>query len=73
VPEQVGDVQAEDHVETEPKSKAKASSKKQKKVQVADVQVEGGLVLGCAKCRRSPTGCSQCRDPSFKGKRGPLV
>lgn len=28
------------------------------------------LVLGCGKCRRSPKGCGQCRNPAFKGKRG---
>jgi hypothetical protein len=26
--------------------------------------------LGCAKCRRSPSGCKQCRNPAFTGRRG---
>lgn len=30
-----------------------------------------GLLLGCGKCRRSATGCAQCRDPNFGGRRGP--
>lgn len=25
--------------------------------------------LGCAKCRMSPNGCAQCKNPLFKGKR----
>jgi hypothetical protein len=25
--------------------------------------------LGCAKCRGSPNGCAQCKNPLFKGKR----
>ena len=28
------------------------------------------LQLGCSKCRGCKTGCSQCRKPSYKGKRG---
>ena len=28
------------------------------------------LVLGCAKCRKAPAGCAQCRNPEFRGKRG---
>ena len=32
--------------------------------------LSGALVLGCAKCRRSPLGCGQCRDPAFTGRRG---
>lgn len=44
-------------------------------VDVADVLAAGEvpeeLVLGCAKCRRSAKGCSQCRNPLFKGTRGP--
>ncbi len=27
------------------------------------------LQLGCGKCRGSPTGCVQCRNPSYGGKR----
>ena len=27
------------------------------------------MVLGCAKCRGSPKGCAQCRDPGFVGRR----
>lgn len=32
----------------------------------------GELVLGCAKCRRRSTGCSQCKNPRFTGRRGPV-
>ena len=28
------------------------------------------LTLGCSKCRFAAKGCSRCRDPSFKGRRG---
>ena len=28
------------------------------------------LVLGCSKCRFVKTGCSKCKNPNFKGKRG---
>ena len=28
------------------------------------------IVLGCTKCRRSESGCSQCQNPAFSGKRG---
>ena len=28
-----------------------------------------GLLLGCPKCRGSPSGCKQCRLPSYVGKR----
>jgi hypothetical protein len=27
------------------------------------------MELGCAKCRGSPKGCAQCRDPGFVGRR----
>ena len=27
------------------------------------------IAMGCGKCRGSPSGCSQCRDPGFSGKR----
>jgi hypothetical protein len=30
---------------------------------------EKGLLLGCAKCRGCHTGCVQCKNPDFKGKR----
>jgi len=26
---------------------------------------------GCSKCRYSPNGCAQCRNPDYKGYRGP--
>ena len=38
---------------------------------VADADAEA-LVLGCFKCRGADSGCTQCRSPSFHGKRGPL-
>ena len=28
------------------------------------------LVLGCSKCRFVKTGCSACKNPKFKGRRG---
>ena len=28
------------------------------------------LVLGCSRCRRSPKGCAQCKDPSYGGAGG---
>ncbi len=37
----------------------------------SDRQEGVGLVLGCSKCRGRSTGCLQCRDAAFKGKRGP--
>ena len=30
-----------------------------------------GQRYGCSKCRYSPKGCARCRDPNFKGYRGP--
>ena len=41
----------------EPKSKLPAPSSKK-------------LVLGCSKCRFSPHGCEQCKNPRFSGMRG---
>ena len=58
------------------KAKAKASpTKLTGKKDKVEGKVKGkgkgeGLVLGCSKCRYSSTGCKQCKDPSFKGKRG---
>ena len=31
------------------------------------------LQLGCPKCRGSKTGCLQCRNPAYEGKRGPAT
>lgn len=39
---------------------------------VGDQGASSFLVLGCARCRRNPEGCSSCRNPLFRGKRGPL-
>ena len=33
--------------------------------------IPASLVLGCSKCRYSPGGCLQCRNPAYGGKRGP--
>ena len=30
------------------------------------------LVLGCSRCKRSPNGCNQCRNPKYNGKRGSI-
>ena len=54
-----------------------ASAKSAKKPPVASGHVAkkrpaaaaGLLVLGCAKCRGNPAGCTQCRDPAFTGRR----
>ena len=35
---------------------------------VAHVELDG-LKLGCGKCRGSPGGCTQCRNPMFTGRR----
>ena len=48
----------------EPKAKADPKAKAKK------IAKPGGkLLLGCCKCRGCHTGCSQCRDPAFLGKR----
>lgn len=31
---------------------------------------DGSLILGCSKCRRSTSGCAQCKDPNYAGRRG---
>ena len=51
-----------------PKAKAKAETKSTAKTATGE-----HLVLGCPKCRRSPLGCRQCRNPEFTGSRGPAV
>jgi len=53
-----------------PKAKPKASSAQPKPKPKAKPKVPGKLVLGCCKCRRSPTGCAQCKNPAFGGRRG---
>ena len=47
----------------QPKANAKAS------VEAPAFAAGPPLVLGCAKCRGSPNGCAQCKNPLFKGKR----
>lgn len=54
---------------SEPKPKAKSSSKSMAKASSAGLAMK--LVLGCGKCRGSPGGCGTCRNPAFKGRRGP--
>ena len=54
------------------KEKAKAKGKAVAKAIVKGAPKDSGkrpLQLGCSKCRGSPKGCGQCKDPSFKGKR----
>jgi len=55
-----------------PKAKAKAKAKAETK-STAKTATSEHLVLGCPKCRRSPLGCGQCRNPAFTGSRGPAV
>ena len=57
---------------------AKAQAKAQAKITAVNQSktkakaVSGAKrVLGCAKCRGSPKGCTQCRNPKFSGVRGP--
>ena len=71
-----GKGKAKAKAKTEPKSKAAAKVKTKSKTKAAPkAKVEAtyhgkkALMLGCGKCRGSPKGCSQCRDPSFGGKR----
>jgi hypothetical protein len=53
------------------KALAKVTSKHVKSpVESSPATTKGRLVLGCAKCRYGPKGCSKCKDPSFTGKRG---
>ncbi len=52
------------------KEKNKAAAKGAATAAAKAVVVE--LILGCSKCRGSPGGCLQCRNPDFKGRRGPL-
>ena len=47
------------------KAKAKAAAGK------AKAKARAGLVLGCCKCRYLPGGCAQCKNPAFRGRRGP--
>ena len=65
------------------KAKAKAAAKaKPKPVAKAHAKAKAApvpakptgkkLILGCSKCRYVTAGCSQCKDPSFTGKRGRL-
>ena len=37
-----------------------------KKMKAADGEI---VILGCSKCRGQPTGCVQCKNPAFCGKR----
>ena len=51
---------------------ANVAGDEQPAVGSADHQQTGQqLVHGCGKCRRRPTGCSQCKNPAFNGRRGP--
>ena len=47
----------------QPKANAKAS------VEAPAFTAGPPPALGCAKCRGSPNGCAQCKNPLFKGKR----
>ena len=37
----------------------------------AEAQAAPVLVLGCATCRGAARGCKTCRNPNFRGRRGP--
>ena len=54
--------------EEENANEALAAEKKQaaKKKKAADGET---LAHGCNKCRGQPTGCVQCKNPAFSGKR----
>ena len=55
-----------------PKAKAKGKAKaKAQAGATAAAPKTTKLVLGCGKCRTSPIGCKQCRNPKYNGKRGP--
>ena len=49
--------------------KAKAKSKGQAKAKGKTQAAKKTLLLGCGKCRGSHTGCVQCRNPSYNGRR----
>ena len=52
------------------KAKATAKSSMKKPAASKSTQVSGAsLVLGCKKCRGSPSGCKQCLSPSYSGTR----
>ena len=52
--------------------RAKPKTTGPKKRPAGTNKIPGELILGCSKCKRSPIGCAQCRDPKFAGSRGPL-
>ena len=52
------------------KAKAKATAQgAMKRPAAAEGVSQNKLKLGCGKCRGTPSGCDQCRNPSFRGKR----
>ncbi len=53
------------------KAKAKAKGKAKAKAKAAMPATPGQSQpkLGCGKCRGSPAGCGNCKNPNFKGKR----
>ena len=52
-----------------PDKKTRASVEKKVPEPTLDAFVEQRF--GCSKCRYSPKGCARCRNPDFKGYRGP--
>ena len=55
-----------------PAAKGKAKAAAKRKAKTADKKNPNGLLLGCGKCRRNSKGCTQCRNPDYRGARGPL-
>lgn len=49
--------------------KRPAASEQQGLMTKKPAAAEKRLLLGCSKCRGSPLGCAQCKDPKFGGQR----
>ena len=69
-------VDAKNHAKAKAKATAKVKAKATAKVKAKakpksklPAPSSKKLVLGCSKCRFSPRGCEQCKNPRFSGKR----
>ena len=57
-------------VKAKAKAKSKATAKAKAKATPSSTSAKGkSMILGCSKCRGSPKGCVQCRNPGYKGHR----
>ena len=61
--------QAKAKATVQTKAKSKSTTKAKSKSKAHSSKASAALKLGCSKCRGSRSGCMQCQNPDFGGKR----